>query len=188
MVLKRLALLSLLMAAVSFPCHAAVQENISYDYYPVTVEQGSLNEALVAAYPLQKPGERRHAYTKWHIDWHFDWTGESGDLCSVSSVDTTLTVTMTLPRIVSASPAVDQQFDDYIPKLKAHEDGHLEIARNAAKGIDTTLPGIRNVPCNAIEAQGNKTAYDILDRAIAAEKDYDLRTEHGKTQGAYLDQ
>ncbi|MEZ0226793.1 MAG: DUF922 domain-containing protein [Alphaproteobacteria bacterium] len=186
MVLKQLILLSLLLTAFPRLCHAAVQENISYDYYSVTVAQGTLHEALVAAYPLQKPGERHHAFTNWRIDWHFDWAGDGGDKCSMSSVETTLTVTMTLPKIVSASPAIDQQFDDYFPKLKVHEDGHLEIARNAANSIDSALAGIRGVACSLIADQGNKTAHDILDRAIAAEKDYDTRTEHGKTQGAYL--
>ena len=189
MVLGRLIFLSVLFTALPLPCRAEVQENTTYSFYDVTPGRSTLHKAMTAAYPFQKAGEEHHAYTNWHIDWHFDYVPGSGGLCNISKVETTLTETMTLPRLVSAtSGAMQRKFDDYLPKLKFHEDGHLKIARDTAHAIDTALSAIRDVPCDNIATQANDAAQDIFARAVAAEKDYDIQTGHGKTQGAVLDQ
>lgn len=182
------ALLSfILLATLPSPCLADVQEEFAYDYYPVATVQGSLSQALFSAFPFQTGTIKVHAYTSWHIDWTIDSVERDKNVCSISKYKTKLKATVTLPRLTSPqSAAVQKKFDDYLPKLQMHEEGHLTIARKAASAMDSYLSAVKEASCGAISSEANKGWNDILARANAEEKDYDLKTRHGRTQGAFL--
>jgi predicted secreted Zn-dependent protease len=185
MVLKRILFILALTLAFSTACRAEVTENMVVNYYTADVGGQALGDALVAAYPLQSTGE--HAHTDWHIDWHFETMSAGGDRCRISSVATSLKITMTMPQITDASPEVQAKFDAYLPKLRMHEDGHADNGRHAAASIDAAIAAIQNKPCDTIVQDANDAADAILQAAQQADVDYDDRTEHGRTQGAWLE-
>ncbi len=100
-------------------------------------------------------------YTSWYVRW-------SGS-CRLS-VD----IDMTLPRHVrpdSLPDRVRQRWDRMLIALTIHEDQHARFGIGAAQEIE-------KAGCNG--------AYDILDKWIEAEKDFDRRTQHGRRDGVVL--
>ena len=107
---------------------------------------------------------------------------------SIPLVTTTLTGTITLPRLENASPAQEREFDGLLPALRVHELGHYQIGRDTADAIDH---GIQLLPpmadCDALGAGANQLGHWILDTQLKVEVQYNLVTHHGKTQGAWLE-
>jgi len=167
---------------------AEVIENLEYQYYEVNVAANqSLRSALNQASTIRQDGKTHHGYTKWYIHWRFHWNNNPSGQCRIVSSKTSLQGTILLPRL--ASPlAQRKQFDRYMIALREHELGHYKIGQEAAKAIDEqflSLPSSSH--CKALEKPANDSAYQILEKYKHADKEYDAKTIHGKTQGAWLE-
>ena len=93
-----------------------------------------------------------------------------------------------LPELQAASPQQQAAFDRYLRALSDHEQGHVQIGRDAAHAIDQ---GIRQMPaapdCATLEREANALGHRLLQDHVTHEKQYDQSTRHGATQGARLD-
>ena len=131
-------------------------------------------------------GQQFHAYTKWHVDWKFWWDRDHGAACRITSVRTSLTALITLPKLVGGNSAQRLEFERYVLALKQHESGHYEIGKDAAHEIDREILSLSATDCSTLEKTANQKATRILERYKEKERTYDADTKHGKTQGAWL--
>lgn len=127
------------------------------------------------------------AYTSWRVNWHFYWKNNNTS-CMFTKVNTKVAVKFTLPKLATNSIAgqdVQQRWNNYYTALIAHENSHRNFGVNAATEIEhalLTMGGRDN--CKVLEKDGNNLARSVLDKYIAAEKQYDIDTNHGMNDGA----
>ena len=168
---------------------AEVQDTLEYTYYDAPVTAGQrLGPALTSASPINENGRVFHGHTKWNVHWNFRWSGRGDGTCMITRVTISFTANITMPRLVGGDAAQRQAFERYVAALKLHEMGHYQIGKDAALGIDQkilTLPTMED--CGSLKATANAGAYRILASYQDKERQYDADTEHGKTQGAWLD-
>lgn len=186
----RLALLVLLIGAgLTRGAGAEVRDQLATTEYAVTGNPSvSLLQLLDAASPIRENGKSFHGYTKWYVSWRYRWNENADGGCRISSVTTQVEGRMTLPRLVGGSAEQRLRFDTYLAALRKHELGHYTIAQQAGREIDAkilALPPMRN--CASLESAANHLGHRLLNQHLAREKQYDATTEHGKTQGAWLE-
>jgi len=167
---------------------ADVTQSMRQETYVAEARAGvSLLTALNAASPIREGGRIFHGYTRWFVDWRFWWhDGATG--CSITSVQTTLDIKVTLPQLASTDAALSQRFSTYIAALRRHEQGHVDLAQAAAREIDA---GLQRLPpmasCRVLETTANRFAHARLDAARSEERRYDRETGNGRAQGAWLE-
>ena len=185
MSIRHFLLIFLMLAA---DARAEVQESLEYTYYHAIAKPGqSLVSSLNAASPVNEKGRVFHGYTKWNVRWNFSWIENRDGTCKITTTKTSVTGSITLPRLAGANPEQQAVFERYAAALKQHELGHYQIGKDAAATIDQALldmPPMRN--CTSLDKVANDGAYQALERYKEKERLYDANTEHGKSQGAWL--
>jgi predicted secreted Zn-dependent protease len=164
---------------------AEVSERLDYVSYSAKTEASRpLLESLDAASPIRRNGRVHHGYTDWYVRWQFRWWEEADGRCRITSVQTSLTGKIQLPRLEGKS---SPQFDRYLWALRTHELGHFRLGQVAAAEIDMEILALPEAPsCKALESLANSTGHRILNFYRGEELDYDASTDHGKSQGAWL--
>lgn len=181
-----------LLLALMFGCplaRAEILETVDYIKYPVRHEAGtSLLKAVNAATPISEGAKKYHGYTRWDINWRYTY-GKEDDLrtCKIKTLTVTLKASITLPELNSSDDKALAQFASYLPALKKHEIGHLQIAQEAAKKIERNLLAQTALPsCELLKTTLNARGLELTDEAKVLGQQYDAQTQHGKTQGAFL--
>jgi len=178
-----------LLIVLSNSVCAEVAENFRVAYYPVYVHSGAtLLSQFNAASTIRENGEVFHAYTHWDIHWSYRWNTDGSGQCRLISVSTKLDIIMTLPEARGASSSQQQVVSSYSRALREHEQGHYDIARRAASDIDQSLlmlPAMTD--CKLLDTRANAKGYELLEKYNELSRQYDKNTQHGKTQGAWLD-
>ncbi|MFZ3002862.1 MAG: DUF922 domain-containing protein [Undibacterium umbellatum] len=181
-----------LLLALMFGCplaRAEILETVDYIKYPVRHEVGtSLARAINAATPVIDGHMKNHSHTRWDMQWRYTYD-KTSDLrtCKVKAISVTLKATITLPELSSKDDKVIAQFNNYLPALKKHELGHLQIAQETAKKIDQRLLAQAALPsCDILKTVLNAQGMALTEEAKTLGVQYDAQTRHGQTQGAYL--
>jgi predicted secreted Zn-dependent protease len=186
----RLILLTCLFALVHMPAHARkdVEKTVDYNHYDVHQRGGeSLLSAIKAASPVRRDGRIFHGYTEWKVSWRYAWDDRGAGGCALSSASANVTATITLPHLASGSPSARAQFKPYIAALKEHEMGHYQIGVDAARDVRERLRLLRpQANCRTLQSLADRTARATVDQYKARNRQYDIETEHGRTQGAWL--
>jgi predicted secreted Zn-dependent protease len=176
-------------AVLCFVVEASAQDSlvITTNYFNVS---GGSEHALRRSINQARPwSDKREgdAFTEWKIEWNFRLT-TSQSACHVHSFATRTAITITLPKWTPppAAPRVlTQGWDRYVTALKAHEEGHKQIALAAAAEIQKRVKALKTEPtCEAMSALLNGTARSVITEYRQKEIDYDRKTDHGATQGA----
>jgi predicted secreted Zn-dependent protease len=147
----------------------------------------AIRDELDRSGPRGSDGRRWDGYTRWYLRWRFDLErGASG--CRVAEVETTLDVEMTLPRWEAPADAdrrLAQRWNDYLLALTGHEEGHAQIAAEAARQVRRRVGQLpAAATCEAATRASNAVAEQVLREANEQERQYDRDTRHGETQGA----
>ncbi len=159
------------------------------NYYNVTgATLFDVHASLNAARPWRDKASL-NAYTEWHVNWRFQLRQTSRG-CRCSSLQTTTTIKMTMPRWTAptnASEELRQTWKRYIDALGTHEAGHARIALAAAGEMHKRIKDLDPEPeCSDAEKKIRQTVQEVLDDFGDRDKIYDQRTRHGITQGAFL--
>lgn len=181
-------LLVTLLLCLTAPLNAKVVEQLDYAHYEVDPEgYDKLYQAVNAVTPVKVDGKTFHGLTKWHIKWNYWFDNEEDGSCAITRTRVTLTATITLPQLVNSEDWQDEIFDEYLDALTEHEMGHYEISQEAAQAIDDALNELdAEDDCTTLKQVANQSARELLNEFRQAERDYDKRTDHGRTQGARL--
>ena len=133
------------------------------------------------------PQSGRHARTLWRITWRYP-LAQSLQGCTTGQVAVIADVTYTLPQWQPTGP-IPQSLADrwrrYWHYLVHHEDGHRDIAIRAGEEVKTRLEAIAPASsCDQLRERADHLGRSIVARYRLLEDNYDLRTNHGATQGA----
>lgn len=178
----------LALSCATLPAAAEVVEHLQQRSYPVSAAaEQRLYEAIDAASPIRQDGRVFHGYTRWDLNWRFATQARSDGRCRITSVFVELRITIDLPELREGSEAQRAAFAAYLPALREHEMGHAQNGRDAAAAIERRifiLPEMRS--CIELNQQANQIGQQAVAEFQRRDVQYDQRTQHGKTQGAWL--
>ncbi len=184
------AQLALSLSALLFApgAQAEVHESLDYSDYQVRAKPGRpLSQALNDASPF-RPGDRIfHSATAWNLDWQVRPAPTSDGRCRVAEVRVSLQGSMVLPRLVEGDGVQRKRFAEYLPRLREHELGHFEIGRDAARELEASFHALAPArSCSELQSAARDAGARLLPKYEAMGDAYDLQTQHGRTQGAWL--
>lgn len=117
------------------------------------------------------------------VDWKPSYKCAEGDDGKLSSCTVTVPITMELPKWSppsGASAAVKKEWERFEKCLRAHEDGHVDLVKEAFEGLaEKMLEGSK--------ADAAKTFKQACDDLQKASDKYDADTDHGMKKGCTLD-
>lgn len=133
-----------------------------------------------------EPGSRYYALTRWQLAG--EWVVRpSVRGCQVVDGKVSVTITMTLPALVTPNVPMDvrQRFDTFMEKTVLHESDHVEITLRGAREYQRALS--HHAPasdCDILKSQLNTLFRQNFEAINRANREYDAKTQHGRTQGA----
>ncbi len=133
------------------------------------------------------PGTRYYAQTEWYLSTVRSWK-ETARGCQVDSSKVSVAITMTLPVLVTASeipPDVLARWEHFLDNTITHESGHVTLAMDGARTLQRDMGDFPPAPnCDVIRMQLDSLFKEEYDRIASANAQYDVKTQHGRTQGA----
>lgn len=181
----------LLLIVLFFPIVAEAQHPIRWttNYYTVT---GATLPEIRQSMRQSRPWKEKFdldGMTEWRVTWQFNVTPTAGG-CRCSSFGTQTTITITLPRWIAptnASDTIKQIWQKYATALGQHEGGHAAIALAAAADVRKRVQEAgEGTDCTSLKQRINDLGRQVIDEHRKRDKDYDVQTQHGTTQGASL--
>lgn len=150
--------------------------------------QDALAAALKQVGATNASGDHFAASTRWQLRWNFRVEQHPGASCALASAKTELDIHMTLPRWMppaNAPPALVKRWNTFADALRNHEDGHRDIAVEAARVVTDRVANAQpEKDCGTLKKQLGRIADDTLREYHDKESSYDVTTLHGETQGA----
>jgi predicted secreted Zn-dependent protease len=139
-----------------------------------TVDAGTLEEAAQQIEQREEAGE-----TKWNPTYKTT-LDENGNVAS-ATVDVEITVTLPKwPGATKLNKAARAEWERFFKALKAHEQRHVNLARQKLKDLAEKLVG--KSPADAEESF--QKAVDDLQKSS---DDYDEISDHGRNEGTIID-
>ena len=186
--LANLATTALFIASPHATASVAIEEN--YNYYDIkgsttTELRMSINSHRDKATDLKG----YDASTHWLIQWSFHYQPTQTG-CRVTDADVTLTIEYKLPRWPGRGQSTNQHsndtWDGYIANLIKHELQHGDIAKTAARNVETLLTQTKtmNDTCANLQESANKAASGVVDKSRSIHQNFDRTTNHGINTGA----
>ena len=87
----------------------------------------------------------------------------------------------------NVKPEVERVFNQYQSALLKHEQGHKDSGLYAAREIEQKLRSLGACKdCKNLEQAANQTATQIIKKYNERDKNYDLKTDHGRLQGVNI--
>jgi predicted secreted Zn-dependent protease len=172
---------------VSGILYAEPDVETSFDFYDIfPISRVDIGKEMRKRSPIKRDGETFDAYTDWYVKWNFRWNKKDG-MCVIKKVNTSLDVIYRLPRIAKNHPAppnVQQAFKSYYDALFEHEKNHMKSGLDAAREVEKALLNLDSFEnCDQLEASANALGNEIVRKYNELDKEYDRKTEHGKTEG-----
>ena len=137
--------------------------------------------------PADASGQKRDAVTTWTVKWSYEFD-TSHERCTIASVRTTVDMRYQMPRWQDRgeiTKSLQGRWDEYYAALQLHEEGHKEIAIQAANEIEEKVAKLDwQRSCGELEEEINKLANGIIESYRAKDTAYDEQTNHGRLQGA----
>ncbi len=126
--------------------------------------------------------------TIWNLSATYDLI-PSPDGCLLDNGQVFLKIRIHLPVLESIpkSQGVEQEWRRFYSALNAHEALHAQNAYRAATTLLAKINGTRtDVPCSRAKVIAEKATAALIERISAYDKDLDIQTRHGTSQGAFL--
>lgn len=159
-----------------------------YEYYEVC---GSCEKTLQCDLRQKcvtwKDGHKYDSLTSWDVKWDhgYDRTSET---CAVDSFKPIVEITFRYPkwkRTDDAPPPLVEKWDRYLKNLIIHENGHRDMAVEAAAELSHAVSQLSPAPTCAELDRNVRTLFRAhMKKMNTDQREYDETTMHGATQGA----
>jgi len=171
------------------PLTVSAQTKITEDYQFYSVSPSTISfllSSLNLKSPIRQNGHIFHGNTEYQLRTRFWWKKEN-DQCHIANTQTLLKLKYTLPKLKTKQKKVLAVWAQWYPHLYTHEQGHGRLAKKAAENIDKQLLALdANKDCGLLKKKAQLIAKKSLSKLSHAFKEYDLKTNHGETQGAWI--
>ena len=158
---------------------------IVVEHYDV---RGTDGQALLADLARRGP-QGFHGMTNWRYDYRYRYEPAPQGGCRVSSVATSVTGRILMPRWVDEARApvpLRETWRKYVAALMRHEEGHIATGEALTRALQADLRALAAPTCDLLTAHVDRTAQALIDDHHACDRRYDMETRHGTTQGAFL--
>lgn len=168
----------------------APEINFKIERYKVSgITTTEIDRSIYNNTPVVMGGQRYGAVTHntFRTSYSAVTTGEGG--CEVKNVSVVLDSTVVLPELVPGqhSQAVLNEWRRHLQALTAHEMQHAHNGKYTAETIAGRLFGFHaQMPCSEMKPRLDLAIDQLVNNMGAWDKRLDQTTQHGKTQGAYL--
>lgn len=190
MVLKA-CLLVMGMASV-LPVQANPEPTINFKIqrYAVTGSTtAEISNSVFHSTPVVMNGGRYGAVTHNQFNTGYSTVPTANGGCEVKNVRILLNSTIVLPDLVlnGQSESVLAEWERYIGALRAHEQMHANNGKYTAETLATRLYDFKaGMPCSQMRVWLDQAVDRLINNMGTWDQDLDAKTEHGKTQGAFL--
>lgn len=185
------AKLIVLILLVSWSSCAEVILRERFEHYaiaPESIQQIKLE--LRKHSPVNREQQLFHGGTEWKLVPRFQ-VKLANNVCYIHDVRVSLDGIYTLPKMINKSTAptsTQDQFEHYYQSLMGHEKGHQALWLQAGEEIELMLKNL--VPtrsCGELKHQAKQKVGSIVLKYQQRNRQYDVETGHGKTQGVFID-
>lgn len=159
-----------------------------YEYYEITgAHEQELRDQLSKKGIKWDDGKRYDSVTRWRMWWEY---GEGGarEACSPDSFRVHLEITYLLPRWTGmdrAAGQLEEKWNSYMQNMVRHEQGHRDIAKDAAAAFYRTAARLPlDLACAERDRELKALSLEMLAQLNSDQYEYDCATGHGVTQGA----
>ena len=158
-----------------------------FEFYVVSPNSTSeLVSMLDAKSPIKSNGKVYYGHTEYKINWHF-WWEQSAVKCHITKVETTLKLIYTMPKLATHDREVQSVWKRWYPHLLKHEKHHGQLAKDTASKITGDLLSMKpQSNCKQLSIAANKLASELMTELEILTKRYDVNTNHGETEQAWL--
>jgi predicted secreted Zn-dependent protease len=169
--------------------HAEVNASLQFaPYYAHHSMPQTLKQALDAASTVRKKGAIFYGHTNWRVDWTFSTLALSNGACKLADIKVNLKGIMVLPVLASKDANTIIKFNKFLVALKNHEYGHYSHGQQAANKINSKFNEYSVMAgCDIAVTEANRMANEIVQQYINESNRYDVNTQHGRTEGAWLE-
>ena len=168
----------------------AVAVNVRRETFAVTGSTLDHLRRAVAMLAPRRAGAAHAAYTAWEVRWSYSPAIEERGFCA-ADVRVDVDVVCTFPRWrppSSAAGVVVHRWIAYVEALEVHEQGHVDLAVQAAVAVHQALQTLAVHPsARALQRAAEEVAGAVLDDFRGREAAYDVATGRGAHQGVCLD-
>ena len=178
-------------ASLLFRLPGVAQNAVTWttNYYSVT---GATLVEMRQSIRQSRPWKDRFdadGFTDWRVAWRFVVTPSEGG-CRCSSFTTQTTIVTTLPRWnapTNAPEAPREIWQKYVTALGLHEAGHAQLSLAAAAELQRRSKDVAEAAdCETLKKRLNDLGERVIEEHRKRDREYDERTQHGTTQGAFL--
>jgi predicted secreted Zn-dependent protease len=160
----------------------------TYEYYEIKGNtEDQLRSEMCRNGCKWKDGRTYDSVTNWHVKWDYDYD-RSAQTCSADSFRASVDITFRYPKWVrtdDASGPLAAKWDAYMKNLVEHENGHRDMAVEAAAELSRAVADLPPAPtCAELDRAVRSLCHERLNRLNADAKEYDEATRHGTVQGA----
>ncbi|HUI44459.1 MAG TPA: DUF922 domain-containing protein [Nitrospirota bacterium] len=159
-----------------------------YEYYNV---QGSCENDLLCELKRKGiaggDGKKYESITSWHVRWNYGYTNDA-QTCSANSFQVTVDIVFRYPKWMQtgdAPRALTDKWYNYMKNLIVHENGHRDMAVEAAADLTRTVSELSPAQtCAEVDRTVRILSRARMNKLNDDERHYDEATNHGAAQGA----
>jgi predicted secreted Zn-dependent protease len=132
-------------------------------------------------------GKKYDSVTSWRVKWNYNYD-RTPQSCTAVSFEASVDIVFRYPKWVHAGGVPDQliaKWNNYMKNLTVHENGHRDMAVKAAAELTQSvskLPPAKS--CTDLDREVQTLCRLRMKKLNDDENAYDVRTQHGFTQGA----
>jgi predicted secreted Zn-dependent protease len=159
-----------------------------YEYYEISGNsEKELRNQMCRNGCTFNDGKKYDSITTWHVklDYGYDRAPRA---CTADSIRVTIAINIRYPKWVRTDDAPQplvEKWDGYMKNLIMHENGHRDMAVEAAAELSRAVAALPPASsCAELDRDVRALSRERMEKLNADETGYDETTSHGKTQGA----
>ncbi len=159
-----------------------------YEYYEISGDcEKELRSQMRQNGCKWNDGKIYDSLTSWQWTWNYGYD-RTPQGCRAVAFKVNIEVVFRFPKWLrngdAPQPLVDK-WDDYMKNLIMHENGHRDIAVEAATELSNTVAALPPAPnCAELDRKVRALSRERMEKLNTEEMRYDEATNHGFTQGA----